>query len=175
MLPLPPHLGRLLLLGKKDGHGALACCLASLLEERDPLRVRDAAAKGFQSGPGRTLNQRPDPIPGQVSASDPGCDLSRRLDWLCREGQDGLWRRLRDWTARLARLTGISGDLFKVAAADAEALGRLLALTWPERVAKRLSDGKGAPGQDAGTAHFLLRSGRPHGCRSTTLWPDANF
>lgn len=50
MLPLPPHLGRLLLLGKKDGHGALACCLASLLEERDPLRVRDAAAKGFQSG-----------------------------------------------------------------------------------------------------------------------------
>lgn len=80
MLPLPPHLGRLLLLGKKDGHGALACCLASLLEERDPLRVRDAAAKGFQSGPGRTLNQRPDPIPGQVSASDPGCDLSRRLD-----------------------------------------------------------------------------------------------
>ncbi len=160
-LPLPPHLGRLLLLGREDGHGALACCVAALLEERDPLlRFKDTAANGLPNeaeaaaNPGRAL------APRGTGACDPGCDLLRRLDWLCREGHGGAWRRLRDWAARLAQLTGIKGDLFNIAAADAEALGRLLALAWPDRVAKRLPESKDAPGRDLGTAHFLLRSGR---------------
>ena len=153
-LPLPPHLSRLLLLGREDGHGALACCVAALLEERDPLLVRDIAANSPKRGPEMGLN------PEGSAACDPGCDLIRRLDWLCREGRGGPWRRLRDWAARLARLTGLKGNPFQIAAADGEALGRLLAQAWPERVAMRLRESKDAPGRGLGTAHFLLRSGR---------------
>lgn len=160
-LPLSPHLARLLLLGREDGHGALACCVAALLEERDPLsRVKDTSPNSIKGGAKRACNPGFALVPRTPAACEPGCELARRLDWLCREGRGGSGRRLRDWATRLAGLSGIKGELFKTAAADAENLGRLLALAWPARVAARLPQGKDVAGRDMGRAHFLLRSGR---------------
>lgn len=41
-LPLHPRLAHMVLRGKEDGSGSLACCLAALQEERDPLRHIDS-------------------------------------------------------------------------------------------------------------------------------------
>lgn len=41
-LPLHPRLANMVLRGKEDGSGSLACCLAALQEERDPLRRADS-------------------------------------------------------------------------------------------------------------------------------------
>lgn len=170
-LPLEPRTARLLLWGGENGHAPLASCLAALLEERDPL----ALARGRHDGTG---------------AAAPGCDMRRRLDWLCRNdavraGTDGARERLRRQASRLSRLTSGhpkgdgaaharqntrtgTNDLFSLAAADMAALGGLLAFAWPEHVAMRQNDaqpqaGGKVPGGLVPLTPFLLRSGRAAG------------
>ena len=157
-LPLAPRTARMLLWGAAHGHGPLACCLAALLEERDPL-----AAAAAPDGQKHALHNRQD------------CDLTRRLDWLCRQpdsrqpnsrqtglreprrdrddrGQQGLRQRIRRQSLRLTRYTasGESGSasaaiddrlngatdvLFAAALSDMESTGMLVAIAWPEQVA----------------------------------------
>ena len=92
-LPLAPRTARLLLWGRDNGLAPLAACTAALLEERDPL----ARAAGKQ-GSG-------------LSAAGAGCDVLRRLDWLCRDNgtvknADAARERLRSLAQRLARQPG---------------------------------------------------------------------
>ena len=168
-LPLAPRTARLLLWGRQNSLAALAACVAALLEERDPL----AHAAGSRNG-------------GAANAAA-GCDVLRRLDWLCRDaahgkGADSARERLRRLAQRLMRQTlqnGVSAPagspptqqkqsdaMFSAALAQAANLGRLIAIAWPELVAMRLpasvAGGQQAAANNgpAATAPFLLRSGR---------------
>lgn len=120
-LPMHPRLAHMLLRGTEDGHGALACDIAALLEERDiadPER-RDA-------------------------------DLRSRLEILhARAGDDaqrGAVRRVRAAAADLRRRMGVPAAQRNPAAAA----GSLLALAYPDRVARRRAAG----------GRYLLRNGR---------------
>lgn len=120
-LPVAPRLARLLLLAERQHNAALACCLAALLEERDPLPQGDAS-------------------------------LLRRLDWLCRSGNQA--QRSRQWALRLARLTDCPREhLFEDAQKQDVSLGFLTALAFPERVAQR-------SGEADGLALYQLRNGK---------------
>ena len=164
-LPLAPRTARLLLWGGRHALAALAACVAALLEERDPL----AHAAGSRNG-------------GTPSASA-GCDVLRRLDWLCRDaapgrGADAARERLRRLAQRLLRQAlrsagaapsgsphaqqKPSDSMFGEALAQAANLGRLIAIAWPEQVAMR-QDEKQQFAASTGLASitpFLLRSGR---------------
>ncbi len=74
-LGLHPRLAHLLLLGHQRGHAHLACELAALLSERDPLPRQEA-----------------------------GCDLLRRLDWLRRQSSRHPMQQLvRQWQGQLRK------------------------------------------------------------------------
>lgn len=143
-LPSSPRLARLLLYGRERGHAALACCLAALLVDRDPL---------LRSG---------------QDADGTDCDLGRRLDWLCRGRDTPEKMRLRRRARRLADSLGVRQQVFDAALTDQDAAGTLLALAWPEWLAQRLSGDADRPkaGRTGGqlgeqaVVHFLLRSGR---------------
>lgn len=116
-LPLPPRLARLLLLGEQYHNAALACCLAVLLEDRDPL----------------------------PQAND--TSLLRRLDWLCRSGAADAGStpaRLRQWAQLLTRLLlNPPKRLFDDVQRQSVSTGFLTALTFPERVAQRTGEADG--------------------------------
>jgi ATP-dependent helicase HrpB len=129
-LPLHPRLARMLLGARPLGALPLACDMAALLSDRDPLRGVD--------GP-------------------PDADLSLRLDALRQAGslrvpaeldRDTL-RRVRAESARLARQLG-AGDSGGNRD-EHDLLGVLLALAYPDRVAQR------RPGA---RARFVMRNGR---------------
>jgi len=123
-----PRLAHMMLRGSELGVGALACELAALLGERDPL--------------------------ARVQAGD--ADLVLRLDWLHGSGADsgvapGLRRQLQataqHWLRRLG--SGRAGP----AHTDTAVAGVLLACAYPDRIAQRrggadnrflLSNGRGA-------------------------------
>lgn len=121
-----PRLGHLMVAGREAGLGAMAARVAALIEGRDPVR------------------RRPD-------ARD--CDLLLRLDAMAGQGGGDIDRaalRQLDQVARQwARRLGI--DLR--AADDRSHLGLLIAMAYPERVARRRPGGGGlylmASGQGA--------------------------
>lgn len=116
-LPLPPRLSRLLLLGEQYHNAALACCLAVLLEERDPLPQADAS-----------LLHRLDRLcrGAAVGAGDPAVV------------------RLRQWAQRLTRLLVCPPrGLFEEAQHQSVSAGLLTALAFPERVAQRTGEADG--------------------------------
>ncbi|WP_300786859.1 ATP-dependent helicase HrpB [uncultured Desulfovibrio sp.] len=115
-LPLPPRLARLLLLGEQYHNAALACCLAVLLEDRDPLPQADAS-----------LLHRLDRL-----CRGPSSD---------RETGDGVIGRLRQWARQLTRLLICPPQgLFEEAQRQSVSTGLLTALTFPERVAQRTGE-----------------------------------
>lgn len=165
-LPLAPRTARLLVWGRKNGLADLAACVAALLEERDPL----AHAAGSRMG-GATC----------------GCDILRRLDWLCRgaasgKGADSARDRLRRLAQRLIRQSlqpgaaDLAGNpqaqqkhlqsIFSTALAQAANIGRLIAIAWPEQVAMRQAAIQTGSQQTTlsngptAITPFLLRSGR---------------
>nr|WP_296985235.1 ATP-dependent helicase HrpB [uncultured Desulfovibrio sp.] len=167
-LPLEPRSARMLLWGVQHGHGPLACCLAALLEERDPL----------------ANTQRPEKR-GQWGWRQTDSDLALRLDWLCRSPHQGATapareharQRVRRQSLRLTRLLAqimktdhdpspipdhkqnAASGLFADALADVSALGLLTAVAWPEYVAMLQPGGqKGDIGAPMRT--YLMRSGR---------------
>ncbi|MEF3193517.1 MAG: ATP-dependent helicase HrpB, partial [Halothiobacillaceae bacterium] len=130
-LPLHPRLGHMLLEGKRLGHGVLACELAALLEERDLLRG--------------TGHERPP------------ADLALRIEALRRGSaslpagltlDEGARARVRQSARDLARRLQI---VWAEEGADEAALGLLVALAYPERVAQGRM---GQPGR------FVLANGR---------------
>ncbi len=131
-LGVHPRIAHMLLAAERRNTLALACNLAAVLEERDPIRAVDA----------RLL--------------DP--DLALRISAL-RDGRRGLpvglsiddaaLSRCRDTAAGLRDRMGLrrsDGDDF----ADAHALGALVALAYPDRIARR---------RDGAGARYLLRNG----------------
>ena len=70
-LPLAPRTARLLLWGRQNSLAALAACAAALLEERDPFAHTAGSRKAG------------------APATGSGCDVLRRLDWLCRDAEHG--------------------------------------------------------------------------------------
>ena len=131
-LPLPPRLSCLLLRAREHGYGALAACVASLLDDRDPLPLADAS-----------LALRLD----RFCAPGDG---------------HGTFRRLRQWAERMARLadipTGNGSDasgasLLRTARQQLPHLGEVVALAYPERVALR-------SGENNGMAQYLMRNGK---------------
>ncbi len=132
-LPAHPRLAHLLRRGAALGHGALAADLAALLEERDLLR----GAHAF------------------------GSDLTARLEALRafrRDGRDGALRWSADPGAcvRLEQAARRWRQLLRLAenaepALDATTVGLLLALAYPDRVARR---------REGDTERYLLANGR---------------
>ena len=164
-LPLAPRTARLLLWGRQNSLAALAACVAALLEERDPFAHAAGSRKTGTANEGT------------------GCDILRRLDWLCRDtapgkGADSARERSRRLAQRLMRQAlpsatprtttspqsqqKIMDGMFRTALAQAANMGRLIAVAWPEQVAMRLEDKQQNTASNAlaPTTPFLLRSGR---------------
>jgi ATP-dependent helicase HrpB len=130
-LGLHPRLAHMLIAGHRRGLGRLACALASLIGERDPLR---AAAGGGAQPRSADLRARVDALrdgPGGERGIDRGAVAAAR-------------KLARD----LERQLGIGAQAPDDAPEDA--CGELVALGWPERIAQR----RGGPGQ------FRLANGR---------------
>ena len=129
-LPTHPRLAHLLRRGAALGQGALAADLAALLEERDLLRGEHPF----------------------------GCDLTARLDALYAFRHDGVRRGLADPAAcvRVEQAARRWRQLLRVGSGPeappaAETVGLLLALAYPDRVARR---------REGGPDRYLLASGR---------------
>lgn len=128
-----PRLAHMMLRARELGYAALACELAALLSERDPLRGARATE----------------------------ADIGPRLELLRRRGggrdsDHGLLRQTTDAARQWQRQLG-GGSASSVAADDAMA-GALLAFAWPDRIGQRrggldgrflLSNGRGAVLRDA--------------------------
>ncbi len=112
-----PRLAHLMLKGASLGEGALACLLAALLSDRDPIRPR-----------------------GGTRAAD----LVQRIDLLIGDGHHpDLDRKaasaIRQQASQFRRQIGLRGE----ERPDSHSSGRLLALAYPDRIAQR----RGPPGQ----------------------------
>ena len=126
------RLACLLLRAREHGYGALAACVAALLDDRDPLPLADAS-----------LALRLDRF------CAPGDD-------------HGPFRRLRQWAEHMARLADIptgngshtsGASLLRTARQQLPRLGEVVALAYPERVALR-------SGGNNGMAQYLMRNGK---------------
>ena len=117
-LGIHPRLAQMLLAGKKIGQGRLAAMLAALLNERDPLAVGDRV---------------------------PDCDIDLRLELLFEDDKSctaaradrALLKTLRREAQRLTRqLKIVEKDPLTT-----DFSGELLAFAYPDRIAKKRSDG----------------------------------
>jgi len=117
-----PRLAHMMLIAKTRGQGALACDLAALLSERDPIKARAGDA-----------------------------DLRSRLD-LLEGGTGGFDRSARDRVRRAAEAWRKQLGIPAAGVRDRAAAGSVVALAYPDRIAQqrggpgqyRLSSGKGA-------------------------------
>jgi ATP-dependent helicase HrpB len=112
-LGLHPRLARMLLSGRSRGQAELACELAVLLSERDPLSQQEA-----------------------------GADLGLRLDWLRRQpSRHPLQQQRQQWLRQLAGLpphredTEVAASTPAAVGSEEEALALLVAAAFPERLA----------------------------------------
>lgn len=108
-LGIHPRLAELLLQGQRQGLSSLACELAVLLSERDPLERRQH-----------------------------GSDLLARLDWLRAQAQGHPMQQLqRQWRRQLASLSGAPDPVATAAEIPSEdlAAARLVTAAFPDRVA----------------------------------------
>jgi ATP-dependent helicase HrpB len=127
-LGLHPRLSHMMILGRARGLGALACAIAALIGERDPLRARPGTARPAD------LTLRIDALRGDK----PDLDIDR-----------GALAQARKLAGDLRRQLDVADDWSAIAPED---VGILLAHGWPERIAQRrggagryrLSGGRGA-------------------------------
>ena len=107
-LPLHPRFSSMILRGKEFGFGALACDIAALLEERDILAGR----------------------------KDTDIDLALRLLSLHQNHNSdrGMIERIASQSKRLKQLVGAQNKFLET---EETASGTLLALAYPERIARR--------------------------------------
>lgn len=130
-LPLHPRLAHMVMRGHARGLGALACLLAALLSERDIVRA---------AGPGGVRD----------------ADLRWRLDMLLRPDRKAAPHGLRLDDGALRQVRQLAEDWRRRIDApphrgDTEAAGLLVALAYPDRVAKQR-------GQQGGS--YLMSGGR---------------
>lgn len=149
-LGLQPRLAHMLLMAASLGHGQLACELAALLGERDPLRAAGGAA-AFAAADVRLRVEalRRAALAGASSGGSSAAAAEAQA-----------WRRIAEEAARLARATGATG----AAAGDIENCGLLLAFAYPDRIAQRRPDGR-----------YLLRNGRGAAFRHVQLLAQSDF
>jgi ATP-dependent helicase HrpB len=147
-LGVNPRLGHMLVRAKEQGLAVLGCHLAALLGERDLLRRSGAPADADLRLRLEVLRH------GRQMRTIAGHDVHRgRLERALAEAR-ALGRSLS--VPRGARL----------AAADIERAGELLALAYPDRIARRRDDSTGGPSGTVSTpgsphaARYLLRNGR---------------
>ena len=124
-LGLHPRLAHMLLAGREHGAASTACALAALLEERDLLRL-DAASR------------EPD-IRIRLHALAEAGDADPRVD-------RGRLHRVRERSAVLRSMLAV-----REKSVDQSAAGWLLALAYPDRVARR---------RERSTHRYLMRNGR---------------
>ncbi|MFP5308606.1 MAG: ATP-dependent helicase HrpB [Actinomycetes bacterium] len=131
-LPTHPRLAHMVLAaGERAG---LACDLAALLADRDVVTTdRDVSVAD--------LATRVRLLRGDVAGAGPGTQVSR-----------GALRRARDEARRLRRAAAaLTGQDLGDRPGDLDAVGRVLVLAYPDRVARRRGDGRG---------RFVLAGGR---------------
>jgi ATP-dependent helicase HrpB len=133
-LGVHPRIAHLLLMARERGLASLACDVAAVIEERDPVRAIDRR----QTDPDIAL--RVDAIRDGRHALPAGLTIDDAALARCRETA----RALRERLGVSARTTDTGAER------DAPAIGTLVALAYPDRVARR-RDGVGG--------RFLLRSG----------------
>jgi ATP-dependent helicase HrpB len=119
-LPIHPRLGHLVVRGSELGHGALACEVAAVLGDRDPVVVDPDRPSADLTVRLRLVRGEPGPA---------GVRLRR-----------GARSRVRREAGRLARLVGTAPD----AGGDVDRTGMLVALGWPDRVAAARGARRGA-------------------------------
>ncbi|MDH4278836.1 MAG: ATP-dependent helicase HrpB [Acidimicrobiia bacterium] len=112
-LPAHPRLARMILEAETDGDRQLACMVAALLDERDPLA-------GNRPNPPADLGLRVQLLAGNMPRHDLAVDR-RAL------------RRVMRTTEDLMRRSGIGGSIG--GGVDAGRVGRILALAFPDRLA----------------------------------------
>lgn len=111
-LPCHPRMARMLADAEDPRDAALACDIAAVLEERDPVNDPDDA------------------------------DICTRIDMLRRQRRgtlSGRWRRIADIAAQYRRLVRCDEDN---APCDSGKAGYLIALAYPERLAMRVGHGR---------------------------------
>jgi ATP-dependent helicase HrpB len=111
-LPIHPRFASIILRGEEFNLGALACDIAALLEERDVL----------------------------AGSKDSDIDLALRLHTLHQKhsSDKGIYERIASQSKRLRQLAGIHDESKKT---EENAPGILLALAYPERIARRRDNG----------------------------------
>lgn len=132
-LGVHPRMGHMLVRGRAEGRGGLACVLAAVLGERDVLR-----------GEGRA----------------PAADLRLRVEAVARRGEVGLGghrvdrgglARIEREAAHLGRRLGVDPSGVGADAGTLAAVGPLVAWAYPDRVALC---------REGGRTRYLLRNGR---------------
>lgn len=111
-LPCHPRIARMLTATADPRLASLACDIAALLEEKDPL--------------------------GDDSDADITTRLTLLRQYRLRRGP-GRWKRILDIAAQYRRLTGCKAD---DGGLDPYSAGRLIAIAYPERIAMRAPDGR---------------------------------
>ncbi|MEW6446196.1 MAG: ATP-dependent helicase HrpB [Pseudomonadota bacterium] len=139
-MPLHPRLGHMLIEGERHGWGALACELAALLGERDLLRAE--GARGARAP--ADLHLRIDALRHGSRTLPPGLSADEAARLRIRQAARDLARRM---GIRLRESPGHAAE----SQGDADALGGLLALAYPDRVAGLRA---------AQTGRFLMANGR---------------
>ncbi len=127
-----PRLAHMLLGAKTRGLLPLACVLAAVLEERDPIRSTDARLVD----PDVAL--RIDAVRGGRRVLPAGLSLDDGALARCRETARALRDRMRVTRADAAEQH------------DADTIGELIALAYPDRIARR---------RDGAAARYLMRNG----------------
>jgi ATP-dependent helicase HrpB len=131
-LGMHPRLAHMVVRTAHDGNGALACDVAALLGERDPLRGTGPRIDGTAGSPVSVdIRERIDAVHGRHPRS---LSVDR-----------GILQRAREQSRRWQAQVGV-----KDANRDGGAVGRVIALAFPDRVAQR------RPGP---AARYLLRNG----------------
>lgn len=129
-LPLHPRLALMLIRGREQGNGVLACRLAALLQNKDPLRAS-------HGGGGADIEERLELL--QAFEGQGAATIQAR-------GADpSLCRRILQEAMQYQRLLGIKGPSHGLQEA-----GNLLAYAYPDRIAMKR----------AGAKQHLLSSGR---------------
>ncbi|MES2522703.1 MAG: ATP-dependent helicase HrpB [Gemmatimonadota bacterium] len=147
-LPLSPRLAHLLLVARERGRGMLGAEIAALLEERDIMR-RSYAGPGAAAGAGdppSDLTLRVEALRQRGSVGEAGANIDRDAVPRVRQVASELQRRF----AAPTRAAGGESSAASATSDDLHDTGALLALAFPDRVARRRP----------GTApRFLLRNG----------------
>lgn len=131
--PAHPRLAHILLLGVKAGLGELACNLAALLSDRDPLYRPDGSA---------------------------GADIADRVEWLQRQASSAQAKRLRQQSQQFRKLCeGLSPKTrLQPSLSSDDAIGFLIASAYPDRIAK--SRERTGPTNAQHQRDFALSNGR---------------